>query len=318
MSTKHRSAPVRTAYLITAYNDPLFLDMLVAALEPHRRDVFIHLDAKSDEARFRLAHIEQAHMVPERRSVHWATRSFTDAIMHLLQTAMDAGPFDYFVLLSGSDFPIRPLAEFEALLGEADGRSFHTFKPALSRSEGRKRLRAHYVLKERTELNVALQKMLFLQSFLGRFGGRRPPKRFATYYMGPPWFTLHRKVAQWMLDCWADEELQDYFATVYCPEEIIIPTMIANSPWSEQCVQRYIRYVEWQRGAHPKILTLEDLPNIVKSERFFARKLTSEASRDLVDRISRHVHGRRSQEFQPMPHEVPLAPAKVDTAAYTA
>ena len=290
MPIEHGSPPVRTAYLITAYNDPLFLDMLVASLEPQRRDVFIHLDAKSDETRFHLPHIKQAYMMAERRSVHWATRSFADAIMHLLQTAMDAGPFDYFVLLSGSDFPVRPLAEFETFLGEADCRSFHTFKPALATFEGRKRLRSHYVLKKRTNLNIALQKALFVQSLLGPYCSRRPPACFSTYYYGPPWFTVHRTMAQWMLDCWDNVELKKYFATVYCPEEILIPTMIASSPWPEYCVQRSTRYIEWQGSAHPKTLNIDDLPKIVKSGRFFARKLTSAASLDLVDRLNGAGH----------------------------
>lgn len=288
---------MRAAYLITAYNEPHLLDLLVATLEPERRDVFIHLDAKSADEPFRLPHIAQAQMVPRRHSVFWATRSFTDAIMELLQTAMAAGRHDYFVLLSGSDYPIRPVAEFEEFLTKADGRSFQMFKPALTTSEGRKRLRAHYVIKHRTMINVALQKMLFLQSFLGSYGGRRPPETFPTYYMGPPWFTVHRDVARWMLDCWDNAEIRDYFSTVYCAEEIIIPTMIANSPWHDRCVRQRTRFIQWQGTARPKSLTLEDLPNIKKSGLFFARKMTTEVSLPLLERIGRDVHGIHVESF---------------------
>lgn len=296
---------MRAAYLITAYNEPHLLDLLVATLEPERRDVFIHLDAKSASEPFRLPHIAQAQMVPRRHSVVWATRSFTDAIMELLKTAMATGRHDYFVLLSGSDYPVRPVAEFEDFLAKADGLSFQMSKPALTTSEGRKRLRSHYVIKNRTMINVALQKILFLQSFFGSYGGRRPPSTFPTYYMGPPWFTVHRDVAQWMLDCWDDEEIRDYFSTVYCAEEIIIPTMIANSPWHERCVRQRTRFIQWQGTARPKSLTLEDLANIKNSGHFFARKMTTEVSLPLLERIGRDVHGIRVESFV----QAPTAPS---------
>lgn len=288
---------MRAAYLITAYNEPHLLDLLVATLEPDRRDVFIHLDAKSAVEAFRLPHIAQAQMVPRRHSVFWATRSFTDAIMELLKTAVETDRHDYFVLLSGADYPVRPVAEFEDFLAKADGRSFQMCKSALTTSEGRKRLRSHYVIKQRTRMNVALQKMLFLQSFLGRYGGRRPPSTFSTYYIGSPWFTVHRDVAQWMLDCWENEEIRDYFSTVYCAEEIIIPTMIANSPWHESCVPQRTRFIQWQGTARPKSLKIEDLSKIKTSGCFFARKMTTEASLPLLERVGRDVHGIGVENF---------------------
>jgi len=292
---------LRAAYLITAYNDPRLLDLLVATLEPHRRDVFIHLDAKSDLDAFRLPHIDRAVLVPSRYSVYWATRSFTDAIMHTLQTAVNAGNHDYFVLMSGSDYPVRPVPEFEEFLLQADGRSFQTFKPVQSVFEGRKRLHSHYVIKRRSSLNVTLQKFLYLQSLLGAFGGRRPPPVFQEYYIGTPWFTVHRNVAEWMLECWKNPEIQEYFSTVYCAEEILIPSMIANSPWAELNVQMPVRFVEWQGTAHPKTLRTADLPNIRGSRRFFARKMDSETSFHLLETIGREMHGLDVRDHLPTP-----------------
>ena len=282
---------MRAAYLITAYNDPLLLNGLAAVLGAAHRDLFIHIDAKSDVGQFDLPHLAHAHFLEDRVRVHWGNVSMLTAAMRLLEEAVGRGAYDYYVLLSGSDFPIKPVEAFERFLDLSGGRSFHTVRPALNWFEGRKRLRSHYRLEERTRWGVAMQRLRFLQTYLGPWGARTPPADFDVYYSGSTWFTVHRDVAHWMLDCWARPSLREYFSTVYCADEIFIPTVIANSPSPERHEHRSIRLLKWRGMANPKVLDMDDLADIRASDAFFARKFSSVLSRDLLAWLAREVHG---------------------------
>ena len=299
---------MRVAYLILAHDQPHLLDLLTTTLDPRRRDIFIHIDAKSDLRRFRIGSVPTAHVVTSECKVYWGHVSMLRACLSLLRAARRAHAYDYFVLLSGADFPTRSLDEFERFLEAADGRTFQPVRPALASFEGRKRLRSYYMLNTRTRVGVLAQKFLFLQSFLGAWGGRRPPRRFARYFLGSMWFTLHRDMADWLLRCWQDEEVRDYFQTVFCPEEMFIPTAVSNSPWPERHEDRSVRYIRWTGGANPKTLDLSDLDGIRRSGAFFARKMSLERSIPLLDLLAREVHGLDASTIlpaAPAPHLKP-------------
>src|SRR3954469_24684618 len=97
------------AYLILAHENPRLLERMIRGLSCAWCGFFLHIDGKSHLADFRLIDGETVHFSDERIEVSWAEYSMDEAILLLLEQALECRTrYDYFVLLSGSDYPIKP------------------------------------------------------------------------------------------------------------------------------------------------------------------------------------------------------------------
>jgi hypothetical protein len=105
-------SPKKIAYLILAHTDPEHLHRLVKALDCHA-DFYVHIDKKSSIGDFLfLKNICNVFLTKQRVSVTWAGISMVDAICNLIVAALaNKKSYSHFVLISGSDYPIKP-AEF--------------------------------------------------------------------------------------------------------------------------------------------------------------------------------------------------------------
>src|SRR5215475_3703782 len=101
---------MRIAYLIVAHDQPDHLHRLVKALDCDGVGFYIHIDNKVKLSTFRpeMLEKENVHFLRTRVDVQWMGFSIVESILLLMQEAMqEASHFDYFVLLSGSDYPIK-------------------------------------------------------------------------------------------------------------------------------------------------------------------------------------------------------------------
>ena len=105
---------MRHAILIMAHRD---IDHLCHLIEYFCRncDVFIHLDAKAglgDGIVDRLRGYAQVCLVSREYGVNWGGTSVLDSELALLSSAYEYERYDYFHLLSGQDYPVKPLNYF--------------------------------------------------------------------------------------------------------------------------------------------------------------------------------------------------------------
>lgn len=73
------------------------------------------------------------------------------------------------------------------------------------------------------------------------------------------------------------------------PEEFFFQTIIMNSPYKENVVEKNLRYTDWsgKNGSRPSFLDETDYEKIIKSGDFFARKIDSNISDKLLKKIER-------------------------------
>src|SRR5688572_2662398 len=101
----------RMAFLILAHQDLTQLRRLCCALGPDD-DIYVHVDRKTIlDARTIGAFQPNVTFVMSRVTAHWAHISILEATVKLIEAALESG-HDYLrlVLLSGSYYPIRPIA----------------------------------------------------------------------------------------------------------------------------------------------------------------------------------------------------------------
>ncbi len=116
---------VKIAYLVLAHHDPIHLERLVNSID-YQAHIFIHLDKKTNIDRYiNIANIESVNFIPERVKVYWGGISMVKAILNLIKTALASkGNFSHLVLLSGSDYPIKPVSIFYDFLKSNPDRQF--------------------------------------------------------------------------------------------------------------------------------------------------------------------------------------------------
>jgi len=103
----------RIAIGVIAHANPATFRHLVAALRHPRIRVFVHVDARTDEAPFREAGQDHVTFLTERQENHWGAFSQVEVAARLFDAARAEGPFASYVLISGDTLP---LISNEALL----------------------------------------------------------------------------------------------------------------------------------------------------------------------------------------------------------
>jgi len=105
--------------MILAHHQPAHLAKLVNFLTCDWIHIFIHIDKKFEITQFvkSVPQNKNITFLDNRIEVNWGGFSQVQATLNLLDASLQFGEhFDRFCLLSGSDFPIKPLNEIKATL----------------------------------------------------------------------------------------------------------------------------------------------------------------------------------------------------------
>ena len=87
-------------------------------------DVFIHIDARSDvsdDVLLRISSLPQVKGLYRKYKIHWGGFSILRCEMFLLREAINKSDAGYFHLISGQDYPVRPLSRFLEFFNECGG-----------------------------------------------------------------------------------------------------------------------------------------------------------------------------------------------------
>jgi hypothetical protein len=295
---------MKIAYLILAHNTPRHLSRLVAALSSESNGIFIHLDRKSNEHDFRITEGPGLHVAEERVAVYWGDFSQVEATLVILRAALaDPRHFDRFVLLSGSDYPLRSASYIEQFFARNSDKEFINLVRMPSQEAGKplSRLTTYRVRPGEPTIGRIVRTVLMkLQIQASR-------RDFTLYlrdlvpYGGSTWWGLSREACEHIVS-FVDEERQvvAFFKNTVCPDEAFFQTILGNSRFRSR-IARNLTYTDWSEGASsPAVITENHLallrdhpwfpPDSVygEGEILFARKFT-DGSESLVARLREQI-----------------------------
>jgi hypothetical protein len=283
---------MRVTYLVLAHHKPDQHARLVAALTRGGSRVVTHVDAAADEAPFRTHAAPGVRFVGRRHNVKWGGFGGVAAELDLLRDARAHAPADYYVLLSGVDYPIRPEVELVSeLTSGATFISTSATNPRLRKPKGRLE-RYFYATKDR-DSRWGL--------FVNRRVLRRLPKRNVarglggwTPYGGSTWWALPDAVAAEILDFVRRERrFVRFFRHSKYPDEAFFQTIVGALGVTH--LRRGLTYADWTRPEHggtaPAVLTAADLPLLRDRPEFFARKFDLRRDPSVYDRIDAELLG---------------------------
>jgi hypothetical protein len=280
---------MRIAHLITVHKNPAQVERLLDALTHPDADFYIHLDKKVPMKDFAyLAARPGVRFTQARLAVRWASYRFTEALVECTREILATGqPYDFINLLSGQDYPIKPVETIHWFFARHLGCSFLSFEREGSRwwSHAISRIEqyhtTYYQFKGQYRLQAAVNKLLPKRGF---------PLSY-TLFGGPngSWWTLSRDCARYLVEFVdAHPELRRFCRFTWGSDEFLPATILLNSPLKDRIVNENYRYIDWSEGgANPKLLTVADAPALAQSPKLFARKFDLDHDTEILDLIDR-------------------------------
>ncbi|MEH2328304.1 beta-1,6-N-acetylglucosaminyltransferase [Nostoc sp.] len=232
----------------------------------------------------------------------WADFTLVEATIQALRLMYEVPNLpDWFVLLSGADYPIKTAkqilddlasSQYDAYL-QYEQITYKTYKSDvrpnmlwLKNSYQRyctKSFSFHYLKKYLAHLNleICLEHPLLTKPFL-------PFSKKLACFSGSQWFCANSKAAKYIIDFHSKRNaLTLYYSKLKYTDESYFQTVLANASHLKLQNDRR-RYIDWSNGGcHPKTLLMEDLPNLLASSAHFARKFDIDIDSNILNELDR-------------------------------
>lgn len=272
---------VKIAYIILAHKNSPQIGCLLETLQGENVSIFLHLDLLAgnkfyEEALIDFAGIKNLTFI-KRFATNWGGFGLVQATLEAIRQIRQKNEFDYMILLSGQDYPIKSKEELIEFLTANLGYSFMEYypfpHPLWKDNGGYDRINKWYFSfpMKRTWLSTKIRYGMYrLMNWLKP--DRRFPEGFIPYG-GAQWWCLYKDCIQYIDDfVKTHKSFVRFFRTVRIPDEIFFHTILLNSPLSKKIINRKLTYVDWNCSPGPKVLEKSDLEKLQKSNNFFARK----------------------------------------------
>jgi hypothetical protein len=285
---------MKIAYLITAYNNYNHLKRLVSALDDSNVVFFIHIDKKSKMPN-NLNEFDNVIFI-KREKVWWGGWSHVDAIIRLIRTAISYG-FDYYILLSGTDYPIRPNSFLYKKL--STGYEYIDITKGFSDHKPEDRTKYYYFdCFDRRNLKSIKTVFFYLMERTFSLFFQKKSFPFKQIYHGSTWWALSHDCLRYVLD--QIDNNKDYirfYQTCFVPEESFFQTIIGNSPFFSKC-KTDLTYVDWSSKPAPALINQNHIELFKKQiefndssgtySPFFARKF-DDSRANLIELIEKEL-----------------------------
>jgi hypothetical protein len=298
---------MKIAYLILAHRNPKLIKKAVECLSCEDVSFLIHIDAKVAIKQFDSIRGKNVFFTDERIAVYWGEFSQTEAILLLIQEALAAPQrYDYLVLLSGSDFPLKSGRYIRNFLEKNQGHEFISMVKLPTPDMPLSRINTLRFPSTRSVSRLlfrALAKVgLAQRDYRKRFGTLKP-------YSGHTWWALSREACNYIIEFTQNhQKFVQFFENTFASDEMLIHTILGNSPFKSQ-IRRHLVYEDWPKGGacdRPKMITSRHVdlfesqgevsaPDLHgPGEMLFARKFSDDDLR-VVERVEEMI---RKKDYQ--------------------
>jgi hypothetical protein len=304
-------------YLVLAHDRPEQLIRLLRTLRigSPNSAILLHHDAKSNPPDAAILSELGVKLVQPRIAVSWGDISQLDAFLASIGFAVDQVDFSWISVISGQDYPLRPLDIIESELRASTYDAFIRATPA-----GAYRSRyyshfwavprfpfAHHVPTYMREFLDGVRRQLSKRQGLIQIEGgpRGTPLRLGIFwpahpfstefacYKGSDWFTLSRRAAAFLLDFGDNHpRVLNHYRRTFIPSESYIQTVL----WNAKRLRTFNdnrRYILWDQSrlAHPLTLTMQHFDAMTSSGKDFGRKFDMTVDSNVLDELDRRVLG---------------------------
>ena len=322
---------MKIAFLILNHRAPAQLLRLLATLRlqlPDAPIVVQHDRFRENLATSELDPISNAHLLTTDRPTAWGDFSLVDACWRSMTWMTEHVDFDWVVLLSAQDYPIKPLAELGDFLAGTGADALLRAVPIseLSSAADRRDRRRRY-LYQYGPTTMSLRPE-HLSDHL-RHGFRRGTGRFVDVlniiqpcfkvyrlpdgmpyrlgwrarstpfsenepcWYGSMWLSLSHRATEFVVASVRDRpDYVDYYRRTIIPDESATATLVCNSP-GLRIEQRDLHYMRWTHPkiGHPDVFGIDDLAELAAAPEYFARKFDIAKDAAILDSLDEALAG---------------------------
>lgn len=286
-------------YIVISHRNPAQVVRLVRALrEGPAARVLVRHDPRGEPLDH--AAIEAAGGEPVEDGIRskWGGWAHLRLILSCLREATARHDPDWALVLSGQDYPLRPLADIEAgldasaadaLLGSV--RPVDQRRPAAGDDEFFLRCRYRHYARPRvipSSLPRPIRPLAYARDLPPLLGVRRIEPAPLAFFASADWLTLGRVGLRAVLAASEDRRLMRHFRRVAVPSESFFASVLLADP--SLIVERdNRRFSPFAHGAaHPDTLTCRDYDRLLASGADFARKFDTAVEPRVLDLLDEH------------------------------
>jgi GT2 family glycosyltransferase len=276
---------MKLGFVILAHNQPDAVRRLVDILAGAGHRVVVHFDTSAPaDQQAAVRSLEQAHpaLVRVVSKVHcvWGEWSLVDAVLVALREfeRMPEKP-DYIHLMSGADFPIRPITDLQEFLRRNPDKDFIeccdvTQRRWVKGGLSMERFRFFFPVNFRTSRKTFDRLVRWHRKLKIR---RRIPLAM-TPHMGSQWWTMRWSTCAKVLDFLrANPQVVRYFRSTWIPDESFFQTVVAHLVPRREIVSLQLMFHHLTPTGRPYVFHRDHLPVIRKLPHFFIRKVAPQA-----------------------------------------
>lgn len=305
---------MRVNYLILAHKNIHQLNRLVDKLLSNDGYVYIHLDTKwqLSENDILSLHKKGVKILEDRFSCFLDDWSLIEATKALIATAFEVTPDyekSYYYLLSGQDYPIKPLEELHRKLENEYPTPYIDCTPYHPSNWVDKKFRnplfnKTITCKKTIQRKFGLLLLKFINPFLKSHNlSRKFKEKNIGMYGGSAWWCLPDTMISEILDLFQDKELINLLMKVHTPEETIFQilsqrTSLASSirlnplnAVAQDCLTyaNFCTPTKLPYKGHPHVITTDDYSYVTMKDQFFARKFDENIDSHILDMIDKNI-----------------------------
>jgi Core-2/I-Branching enzyme len=272
------------AYFILVHRFPEQFKRLFKALYHPQNHYLIHIDLKAEQAihqeiQMFLKDFPHTDILTS-NSVLWGGYSMVQAELNGIKFLLDKGvQWDFFINLSGQDFPLKSQEEIQKFLSQNAGKNFiKVLNQSVERPETMNRIEGFF---EETP-----------KGYVGK-PSTRPYMKNITPYIGGQWMILTRPCCEFICNSKEVQKFEDFYRNTFIADEGFFQTVLMNSSFKGTIINDDKRAIIWIADGdvklRPKTLTASDLDFLLQGDNLFARKFDEISNPQIMDILEENI-----------------------------
>ena len=268
------------AYFILVHRLPKQFKRLFKAIYHPENHYLIHLDKKIGKEVHQnikdfLGDFANTHIL-ESENVIWGGYSMVQAELNGIKQLLGLNKdWDYFINLSGQDYPLKSQKIIREYLKQNAGNNFIKFaNQARSRPETMNRIENYFVEADRCFEDVTVKRK-FLKGVIPYIGGQ--------------WMILTRECCEFICNSGEAKKFEEFYLNTLIADESFFQTVLMNTSFVGNLINDDKRAIIWIPDGNiklrPKTFTGEDLQYLLEGDNLFARKFDDTIDKDIIDDI---------------------------------
>ncbi|MFP3833604.1 beta-1,6-N-acetylglucosaminyltransferase [Chryseobacterium sp. SIMBA_028] len=272
----HAVPHIKIAYFIMVHHKPEAFKAMFQKIYTRDQFYLIHIDRKSnpkftEEIQLYIVQFPNAYIL-ESLNIVSGGFSMIQAELNAMEFLLNVNQgWDYFINLSGEDYPLRSQSIIRKFLTANKGRNYlFYYDQEFYRPDTLQRIQNHF-----TELAYMISSFIYKRDFM----------KGVTPYIGGKWFMFTKETCQFLTNNKRVMDFEDYYLHTFLPAESFFQTVLMNTSFNDIIVNDDKRAIFGKSFFQNKQNILTYIESLKSSNQLFIRKVNKKTDENILSYI---------------------------------